>query len=643
MTLNIPEPSRRQLESLYERIKKERIRQTENREALFDLRSINELPELPPLKVHSNTALLEEFFNRFHSARNVTHLLPLIFSLQGKPFSINEHFHFEPAFRTVMSKYMTFKTGRQVGKSMSVASASVIRAATIPYFNQLYITPLFETTRRFSTTYVSPLIEESPIRGLLIDTKCNRSVLQRSFKNRSIMFFSYALVNADRTRGLNCSAVNVDEVQDVDPGLIPIIQQVTAGSPDYDMMLYTGTPKTLDTALQKVAWEKSSQAEWHTKCTSCNFENIAAKDYHLDKMTGPQFVRREISRSMPGIVCAKCQRPIFPHNGRWIHHKHENLELHPGYHVPQQILPLHYAKGSKWRALLNKRELAPHTYYNEVCGESYDVGAKLITQTDLINASDSDRPNSLEYAAKTYDRYVARLITVDWGGGGETGESRTVIAAMGMKPDGLIEVVWAVRLLEANDYPAEVRLIFRAMRAFHATHVVHDYGGAGDIREHLMVSAGLPLQQIVPVAYVGTLGAGIMRHVPEQPSLSKRAYYQLFKARAFTLTCQLIRFGRLRFFKYDYVDAERPGLINNFMALVEHTIENAAGRNVYTIRKVATTDPDDFANAVNIGACSLFEMFGEWPNLAKMANIQVTPEMIAMCDPDDPDWEYDYD
>jgi hypothetical protein len=586
--------------------------------------------ELEPAEKLSN--LLESL----KGTPNISPLLPMMFSLRGKPFTLADHFHFEPMYSSELAARTVWKTGRQVSKSTSAAILCVAMAGTIPFFNQLYITPLFETTRRFSSTYVQPFIDQSPIRSVLVDGNCTKSVLQRSFRNSSIMFFSYALNDATRLRGFNVDKIWTDEAQDVDPAIMDIALQCSSGS-RYDIAAYTGTSKTTDTLLE-AHWIKSSQAEWHIWCHSCGYENIPSISYDLEKMVGPQYPRREISEAQPGVVCAKCQKPIYPRTGRWIHHNpgSDNRIICPGYHVPQIILPLHYADPAKWRTILTRREGAAHSFWNEVCGESYDIGAKLISKTELIDACKAGGwDNSVATVeSRREQHYVEKIISVDWGGGGETEISRTVMVAMGMRPDMTIDVLFGYRFLVANDYPGEVAGIFGLMRRFGATHVVHDFGGQGAVREHIMVDAGLPLWQIVPVSYVGTLSAGIMRHVGENSKTNTRAYYQLHKARAFLQTCELIRRKKIRFFKYDYIDSDRPGLINNFLSLIEHTIEGASGRSTYSIRRSATGDPDDFANAVNIGSCSLFQMRGEWPDLAIPANISASPEMIAQINED---------
>ena len=138
-------------------------------------------------------------------------LLPLCLTLQGEPYELSDHFPFSPVFHTTMPASLVLKTGRQVSKSTSLASHGVMLANCIPFFRTLYVTPLYEQIRRFSNNYVRPFIDRSPIKPLWSGTSTENSVLQRSFKNLSMMIFSFALMDADRVRGISADKVAIDD------------------------------------------------------------------------------------------------------------------------------------------------------------------------------------------------------------------------------------------------------------------------------------------------------------------------------------------------------------------------------------------------------------------------------------------------
>lgn len=560
---------------------------------------------------------------------NLAPLLPALFNLKGKPYTLDRHFPFEPLFKTHMPKNLVAKCGRQTSKSTSVAAQGVITAACLPHFNTLFVTPLFEMIRRFSTNYVRPFIEESPLKNLLIGDGSSQNVLQRSFANGSILYFSFAFLDTERIRGINASKVVYDEVQDLDKTFIPIIEETMSGAPEWAVQQFTGTPKTLDNTIEQL-WQDSSMAEWGTKCFACGKINYASLDYDLDGMIGPW--RPDISLQNPAVVCAKCKKPIYPHDpkaGRWYHRFPEKIEMFSGYHVPQIILPLHYANPDAWANLLNKREkTSVNVFYNEVCGESYDTGSKLVTLTELRNAAVLNE-NKIEEAKKRVDsnRYSYRILACDWGGGGVARNSGgkeksggmtysyTVYAVLGICPNGKIEVIYGYRSLTPHDKEREARICLRLLSEFHCHHLVHDYNGAGAYREKYVIDAGYPIERVIPIGYVPAARQGIIKY-HEPTDAHPRTRFTLDKPRSLVLTCSQIRAGNILFFQDDYKGHDNPGLLRDFLSLVEEKSDGVAGMDIYKIIKKQNSH-DDFAHAVNMGACWLWYFTDSWPDTAR--------------------------
>lgn len=566
----------------------------------------------------------------------LTPLLALMLNLGGHPYSLKDHFPFEPFFSTGLPRQVLLKTGRQVSKSTSLAAKGVMQANCMPYFNRLYVTPLYEMIRRFSTNYVRPFIETSPVRRLFIDSTTSGNVLQRSFKNQSQMYFSFAFLDADRTRGLPCDAVSYDEVQDLDRSFIPIIRETMSAS-KWGLSEYAGTPKTLDNTMEQL-WLESSQAEWGIRCMACNYWNIPSLEFDLLKMIGPNKVDREINEQYPGVVCAKCQRPVYPRTGRWVHKFGEARFAFPGYHVPQIIMPMHYADEEKWLLLLGKRmglgNTPIHVFYNEVCGESYDTGARLITQTDLRKAA-TLHENDIRIASANLDKYTMRILAVDWGGGGEDEISFTTAAVIGLLPDGTFDVIYGWRSLTPHLYVEEARYVLHLAQTFRCFRIVHDYSGAGALREHFIVDAGWPASAIIPVALVRAATGTMLREIPANENTQQRAHFRLDKPRSLTMVCSLIKMGQIRFFSYDYQGVGRAGLLHDFLALVEDRVATKHGVDLYTVIRNTRIGPDDFAQAVNIGICALCYERGAWPKIAEIAAIQAQQAAIAEIEADE--------
>jgi hypothetical protein len=593
--------------------------------------------------VHARAAVLKELAGR-HAFPSLEPLLPLVLNLNGKPYTIKDHFAFSHLFRVLTPKNQVWCTGRQVSKSTSLAAHGVVFANSVPFFKTLYITPRFEQVRRFSNNYVRPFIDLSPIKSQWSGTTTENSVLQRSFKNNSMMLFSFALLDADRVRGVSADRVCIDEVQDMDPDHVPIIQETMSYS-KWATSYYTGTPKTLDNLIYGL-YKRSSQAEWFIPCDSCKHWNIPALEHDLDAMIGDYNIH--ISEKQPGTVCAKCRKPINPRHGRWVHRHPERRWQFAGYHVPQIILPLHFADPEKWSSLLLKREgygnMTQAQFYNEVMGESVDTGQKLISETELKAACVLEWENKKEpdpACYKNLQHYKHRILAIDWGGGGEAGISFTVLTVMGFRNDGTIDTLWSKRLLIGGDHLAEAVECMKWSNFFKCDYVAHDYTGAGTVRETVMVQAGFNLDRVMAMRLVRSAAQDLLVYKPPT-EINHRAHYSLDKTRSLLYTCQAIKLKQVRFFQYDWASQDMPGLISDFLALVENKADSRTSSDIYTITR-NTLLTDDFAQAVNLGCSALWHINDAWPNFAAIAGVARISERVAAAEriDDDDDWADD--
>ena len=561
--------------------------------------------------------------------------LPLLLNLKGKPYTLLDHFPFEELFRFQMPDEYVFMTGRQVAKTTSTAAEGVVKTSSIPHITQLYCTPLFEQVRRFSTMFVQPFIEQSPVKRLWTGTGTVQSVLQRSFRNNSKMVFSFALLNADRVRGISADMVSIDEIQDMNRDHLPIIMETMSASP-WSITRYTGTPKTLDNTLTSL-WRRSSQAEWFIPCMHCTTGghptwNIPSLEFHLDAMTGPQSRPDldDLSEKHPAVCCHKCGKPISPRMGMWRHRYPEKRWKCAGYHVPQIIMPLHYKDPTKWSTILAKREGWGNTpmnvFYNEVMGEPIDTASKLVSMTELMSAANLG-PLNPRWAKSQRNRY--RLITmgVDWGGGGEDGISFTTIALLGLTHDGKIHVLWGKRLLTPHDHIREAREIKWWWDYFRPHILAHDYTGAGSLRETFLGQSGINVSSIMPCMYVGAAKKAVCYHVA--PTIDHpRHHYRVDKSRSLLLTCAMIKLGGMKFFNWDFESDENRGLIYDFLSLIEEKTQTMAAGELYRIDRVED-GTDDFAQAVNLGAVACWYRMRRWPNLHQLAQEAKMTESAA--------------
>lgn len=562
-------------------------------------------------------------------------LARLVLRINNEPYNLSDHMVFEPLFRTRMAMRLLYITGRQTAKSTSSGAQSVLRSASIPNFNTLHLTPLFEQVRRFSSNYVAPFIDSSPIKKAL-RTKDTGSVLQRTFNNGSTLYFSYAMYDADRTRGIPAHVLSVDEVQDTYAEVLDIVSKTLGGAMSWHQEQHFGTPKGRDNTIHQ-RWLKSSQAEWYIQCKrgGCNYWNVPSLEGDIIKMLGPW--RRDICRSEPGLVCAKCRKPLSPRHGQYYHAFPERRYENEGYHVPQPVLPHHAEEPDAWADIKRAENGDQAAFFNEVLGESCDVGSKVLTEAELRRACCLGWPRRSEPAVLASKKYATRILAVDWGGGGGTTVkqrsrpsrvSYTTMALLGTNGGGRIDVLWGHRSQATNDKLYEARVVCEVYRKFRCGHLVHDLGGEGGAREALLVAAGLTDARMWPCRYHGPTRA-LLRINPSSEEYP-RPWIGLDKSRTLGITCEAIRHGLIRFFDFDG-DDDVYGVMTDFLALFEERMTSLPLNDVYRIDSIPTT-PDDFAQAVNIGASVGWHLTGAWPDFKLGTRYAVPDGLLADAD-----------
>lgn len=559
-------------------------------------------------------------------------ILPLLLRLKGKPYTLDDYFPFEPLFSVDTPPAFVLKCARQVSKSASLASRNVIRHSVLKHFNSLFINPLSNQTLRFSKQYVRPFITDSVVGRSLLDRGSEQSILQITFRTRSTMYFSYCLSDADRVRGIAADSVIFDEAQDIDWDLIPVVMSTTDGS-KWATMQVAGTPKTMDNTMERM-WSRSSQAEWVVRCDACNYYNIPCLSQDVLDMIGERTV-----------VCAKCSRPINPRpvnhpvprlrgSGFWLH-AHPNLaEEFPGYHVPQIIMPSHYENLRKWQTL--RRSMDPmntprHIFINEKIGEAADSGTMLISQPDLQKACGLyGRPNRLSEAVRVRGNYMDVAVGVDWGGStAPFGAGRayllshpdetysfTALAILGIKTTGRIDVLYVFRFDTLGDHVQEAYACLRAWNDIDkgraASVFCHDFGGAGSVRETILIQSGLPVHCAMGMQYTMAPHA----HIIEPKESGGRVYWQVDKARSLLFLCESVRSGFVGMPSWE-TSHDR---LSDFLSLMEDVIERPGGSDIMRIlRKPGMSD--DVAHAINFAAHGLWHRHG-YPNFSDIVNIE---------------------
>lgn len=556
--------------------------------------------------------------DRSDADADLVDLLPGLLTVDRKPLHLHDHRPFEPVFSSYVPRTTVVVAGRQLGKSHQMSGRIILQAALDPGHKTLVVLPLEQQADRMSNDIFKPMTVDSPV-GAVLWRRRARPLPVRShrYDNGSITHFIYATDDADRVRGLTGTRwLYIDEAQDIEASVVPILVACT-DSWRYPTTWVSGTAKTKDTFLHD-NWSASSQGVWHIRCSACGFDNICClePDGHILALIGP--VRDDVSEKRPGTLCRQCRQPVNPRYGRWVHRYPEKRDRISGYHVPQILMPGHFADAGKWADLVQKQNggmgYTTGKFYNEVLGEAYDMAMKLVSRDDLKVAAVGIGPNTMANAKKIRQRLSGPVfLGVDWGGGGAEGVSRTKVCAAGLHSDGKLLVFFGLQFPPSTDVVPEAKEIVKLARELAVTGIAHDFNGAGTAAESVITHLGWDSRQLAPMRYADYPGADMITR-KEPVGHRTRGYYELSKGRSLQFACTAIRYGKIGFFDYDYVDEHRPGLLNDFVCLVSSTIDTPGG-SVFRVRKQSDSFSDDFAHAVNFAGCAVWEAANAWPNV----------------------------
>ena len=322
-------------------------------------------------------------------------LVQELLCLDNAPYSLTER---KPlvALYDIEETDTLLMMGRQYGKSTFLASDSLVDAATMPFFNILYVSPRQDQTSEFSNSKLLPFIKFSPVfRDLCMQGDVIKNVNKRTFSTGAGITLRHAYHTADAIRGISADKITIDEIQDIIMGNVPVIEECLSGS-KYQWRTYAGTPKTLNNTLSQL-WQRSTQNEWVLKCPHCNLWNIL-----MMENIGPN-----------GIICKKCKKDIPKDaQGQWISKKAIGNGVYlSGFRVPQIISPT-----VKWSRIIEKLTTYPIAkFQNEVMALPCDNSANPITESELKEVCDSTRRSDLTRSRSVEGLHL--FLGVDWGHG----------------------------------------------------------------------------------------------------------------------------------------------------------------------------------------------------------------------------------
>jgi hypothetical protein len=293
-----------------------------------------------------------------------------------------------------------------------------------------------------------------------------------------------------------------------------------------------------------------------------------------------------------------------------------------GYSLPQVIFPMHYASPIAWNAIQTALHEKPMFHiFNEILGLPYDIGSKLITKEEVQSASilEVHEPSSFNHGV-----YRASCLGLDWSGRGrekasdkEEFISNTALALAGLRHDGIIEVRWLYKTSFTADHNDEAQEVIASASSAHVDYIAHDFTGAGDVRETLLLNHGWPISKLIPFTLTKmSNNKGIVLYNPSGTT-GARSSYNLDKPRSLLLLTELVKRKRILLPQYD----GNSKYLEDFFSIYHETTEGPRGKTSLVRKSAGKTD--DVVMAINNAVMGLYHALNAWPSLT---DAFVTPD-----------------
>jgi hypothetical protein len=517
-------------------------------------------------------------------------LLPMLFRMKGKPFSLQNREQFSVLFDKEMVRETIVISGRQLGKSSSLSRSEIFNLLSIPEFQMLYVAPLQEQTRRYSDLYINEAIQSCPLAqalqakamaGVLSDAKIINATGHKTFGNGAGLQLTYAKTSADRARGIYADMIDFDEIQDQSGETLPIIQESLTASDRYGCSRYTGTAKVVENLIE-AKWQQSSMCEWVMKCSHCNYHNIPNLDGKVLQMI-----------QADGMHCVHCGKKLNVVEGKWIPAYPSRMKSFRGYHIPQVVVPFIVNNRNNWDKLLHKlMNGVLATFIQENLGISYSVGQRLLTQADIVRQSCLPDTRTLQ---QNLDRYTYTVAGIDWGGAEL--QSFTVLTIIGIRPDGRIDVLWAKRY-RGFDPDDQLTDIAKACRLYGVVAVAADLGMGMDKNLLLAKRFGLPVVQMMYTRQNKLFGKN-----KSSGATNRVQCWTIDKVMALDVLFMAIKNGRI-FFPKTGLESFTPDLLSPYETTTE------VGGIEHRLYLRSEGQPDDFCHALCFSSMAAMKLMG---------------------------------
>lgn len=421
--------------------------------------------------------------------------------LDGKPFTVKAVPYMVPILNCNAEKSILM-TGRQVGKSTTLSATILTEQTAIPHYRTLYVAPRNDQVSQFSGDRLSQMIVHSPlVQKNFINSKVTQQSHAKEFTNGSWTFLRSCYHTADGIRGISANSIFIDEVQDILLDNIPVIEECSARK-NPKRMIFCGTPKTFDNAIQKL-WEQSTQHYWAIKCRHCGHWNVPIKEENL---------------GVEWLCCLKCKKQIYTLDGEYVAMFPERAFV--GFHISQAMVSGVEGTNVPWSRLREKVDNPLYSVgklYNECLGFSYDVGSKIISESELISCCDED---TLSFSIKRKAEWGMYTVCagVDWGVLG--GNTHTVLTIGGLCSDGRLRVMYSKKFPIDQDPTTQVDEIASLINQAGVSVVGADRGGG--VYANGFLKKRLRSASLHEIEYKAKVNAGMQYNIEARAWMTDR-------------------------------------------------------------------------------------------------------------------------
>ena len=420
------------------------------------------------------------------------------------PLVYDERKYLRRIYDTPARKILLF-TSRQTEKSTTVGNRIFARCGMRPGHTVLFVSPSAMQTTVFSKARMNEIIEISPMIKAQTHANLQNNLFEKHFANGSKVYLRYAFLTADRIRGLSVNDIFADEIQDLLPDTMPVIEE-TASHPSETLFLSSGTPKGFDNTIHNYWNDSSTMSEWVIPCEHHGLPKHPAT-WHWN-------VLGEKNLGKFGPVCDRCGNPLNPEHpyARWVAMQPYDGERvsFEGYRVCRLMVPWFCKNPKKWKEILAARErYSTAKFMNEVLAISYDSSTKPISKLELIATCDPKYTNTIEQVRELAATHTI-FFGIDWG----SGERAFTVLTVGAycRADASFQIIYMLRFTgPLTDPLAQMDEIDHLIQMLRPKYVGTDFGFGFYQNKRLLAKYGN--HRIFPFEYAPRLNVKL-KYIP---------------------------------------------------------------------------------------------------------------------------------